>query len=90
MSDQDKTPTDGKTTLELVFGGIGALSVRLDDLSADSKLAVKEAREANRMSSDNNRMLKALTARTQTAGLLHASAPYAALLLAIFAIIRAW
>ncbi len=83
MSDQDKTPTDGKTTLELVFERIG-------ELSEDSKLALKEAREANQMSSDNNRMLRALVARTSGSGFVRASIPYAALLLALFAIIRAW
>lgn len=89
MGDADKTPTDGKTTLELVFDRIGDLSSSMDDISSDSKLAVKEAREANQMSSDNNRMLKALVARTPPAGLVRA-VPYAALLLALFAIIRAW
>ncbi len=82
MGDQDKTPTDRKSTFDLVFE-------RLDDLCADSKLAVKEAREANQMSSDNNRMLKALVARPPSS-VVRASIPYAALFFALVAVIRAW
>lgn len=39
MSREDKTPTDNVTTLEMVFQ-------KLDEVGADAKLAVTEAREA--------------------------------------------
>jgi hypothetical protein len=84
MSDQDKTPTDGKTTLELVFD-------RLGELSVDAKQALKESREANATSQANNEMLRALVARSPRPPLLlSASLPYAAVLIALFALLRAW
>lgn len=84
MSDQDKTPTDGKTTLELVFD-------RLGDLSVDTKQALKESREANQTSLSNNEMLRALVARTASPSFsLRASMPYAAVLIALLALLRTW
>jgi len=84
MSDQDKTPTDGKTTLELVFE-------RLNELSVDTKQALKESREANSTSLSNNEMLRSLVARPYGPHrLLSATLPYAAILVAIVALLRAW
>ena len=81
MSDEDKTPTDGKTTLELVFASLG-------DLSKDTKQALKESREANLMSSQNNELLKKLVARSPASGIVRASLPYAAVFIALIAILR--
>jgi hypothetical protein len=85
MSDQDKkTLADGKTTLELVLD-------RLGELSADTKQALAESREANLMASSNNAMLKSIVARRASpTRLLRAAVPYAALLAAVVALIRAW
>jgi len=85
MSDQDKTPTDGRSTLELVLDKLGELSI-------DTKQALKESREANSTSLANNEMLRALVARTATPPrlLLRASLPYAAVLIALFALLRSW
>jgi hypothetical protein len=84
MSDQDKTPTDGRSTLELVLHKLG-------ELSTDTKQALKESREANMTSLANNEMLRALVARTVTPPrLLRASLPYAAVLIALLALLRTW
>ncbi len=84
MGDADKTPTDGKTTIELVFD-------RLGELSEDTKQALEEAREAHSTSLSNNEMLRALIARTTSPpSLLRASAPYLAILLAAVALVRSW
>ncbi len=80
--DDDKTPTDGKTTMELVF-------IRLTDLSKDVKQALHESREANLMSCQNNEILRTLAPRPSF-HLLRSSAPYLALLVAVVALLRAW
>ncbi len=81
MSDEDKTPTDRKSTLELVF-------MHLDVLSKDTKNALQESRAANIMSGQNNELLKQLIAHSQSSGIVRTSLPYAAALVALVALLR--
>jgi hypothetical protein len=81
MSDDDKTPVDRKTTLDLVFE-------RLDEISTDSKLALMEAREANELAGKNHEMLSALVRRSSASRFTRAILPSLAAALALLALLR--
>ncbi len=77
--DADKTPTDGKSTIELVL-------VRMGELSEDVRQALEESREANSIAVRNNEILRDLASRS----IFRAAVPYVALAVAAFALVRAW
>lgn len=84
MPDQEKTPTDKRSTLELVLEKLG-------ELSDDTRKALAESREANIMASSNNEMLRRLVGRSSSApDVLRSVIPYAAVLIALVALVRAW
>lgn len=90
MSDADKTPVDGKTTLEMVLEKLG-------EVGRDAKLAVTEAREAKGHSQNAYNLLleqneehKALSQRVRVLELTRFWLPLAATVLAAIALLRAW
>ena len=90
MSDADKTPVDGRTTLEMVLEKLG-------EVGADAKLAVSEAREAKGHSQKTynlqlqlNEQNKALTQRVRALELTRLWLPVAAIVIAALALLKAW
>ncbi len=93
MSDDDRTPVDRKSTLEMILE-------RIDEVGADAKLAVTEAREAKGHAQNTydlqlglnerfNGMERRLTVVEVTRA-WPAVLALVALFVAIFALIRTW
>jgi hypothetical protein len=93
VSDADKTPVDGRTTLEMVLQ-------KLDEVGADAKLAVTEAREAkghaqnaHNLQLDLNERFNGIERRLVIVEITRAwpaIVAVAALFVAVVALLRAW
>lgn len=90
IGDDEKTPTDKKSTLEMVLEKLG-------EVGADAKLAVTEAREAKGHAQNTynlqlklNEHVKGLDVRLRVVEASHLWLPVAAILLAAIALLRAW
>lgn len=93
MGDADRTPVDGKTTLEMVLEKLG-------EVGADAKLAVTEAREAkghaqnaHNLQLDLNERFNGIERRLVIVEITRAwpaVVALAALFLAAVALLRAW
>ncbi len=97
MSNADKTPVDGRTTLEMVLEKLG-------EVGTDAKLAVAEARSAGAAAEEAkghslktynlqlklNEQNKALTHRVRALELTRLWLPLAAIVLAGLALLKSW
>lgn len=86
----DKTPVDGRTTLEMVLEKLG-------EVGADAKLAVTEAREAKGHSQNTynlqlelNEHVKRVDLRLAVVERTRLWLPIVAILLAALALLKAW
>lgn len=90
MGDADKTPVDGRTTLEMVLEKLG-------EVGEDAKLAVSEAREAKGHAQNTynlqiqlNEHVKRVDLRLAVVERTRIWLPIAALLIAGLALLKAW
>lgn len=88
VPDEDKTPTDRTPTLEMLFQ-------KIDEVGADAKLAVLEAREAKghaqntyNLQLDLNESVKAVELRVRALELTRLWLPLVAIALAVLALLR--
>jgi hypothetical protein len=90
MGDADKTPIDGRTTLEMVLEKLG-------EVGTDAKLAVTEAREAKGHSQNTynlqlelNEHVKRVDLRLAVVERTRLWLPIIAILVAALALLRSW
>jgi hypothetical protein len=90
MSDADKTPVDGRSTLDMVLEKLG-------EVGDDAKLAVAEAREAKGHAQNTynlqlnlNEHVKALDLRVRVVERSRLWLPVAALIVALVALLKNW